>query len=241
MRYTSAIVLVIIGVIGMAGARTRSTQNPIATTVRILPRGYMRIEITNTSKTSITALAIVGIRTWQAQGISVRSVRFFDSVLNPYGHPQIAAGESYDFDVFGPNPPPEQLTRAVNLEAALFADGSTWGDPEWVAALVDRRSSALKYNNEALNAVDAAVMAGSSEEDLSQRLRQLRSDEMHAASSTAERQMADISFDEPLFELQDAERAAGAVPSLSETFAGVRARLQFRISRLRSESGPATN
>lgn len=227
--------------VSVAAAAVPSTQNGLATSVRVLPAGRMRIEVSNTSKAAITAMAIVGIRTWKVKGEVVRSVRFFDGILNPYGRTEIEPGQSYSLTLFGPNPPPNQLSRAVKLEAVLFADGSSWGDPEWIAVLVDRRSSALKYNTEALNAVNAAVLTESSSEDLSQRLGQLRSDEMRAAASTAERQMADFAFDEPMLELQDAKRSAGVISSLSEITASVRARLQFRISRLRGVSRSRTN
>ena len=210
----------------------------ISPNIETRPDGHVRLNVLNSSGSPITAIAAVGIRTLVAKPITVRSVRFFDSILNPYGPKEIMPDETYAFTFFGPNPPPDQITWDVQIKAAIFADGSTWGDPNWITILLLRRSSALKYDGEAMRAMEAASLGGSTRKDLVQQLTQRRSVEIKAAGTTAEKQMADATFSNALLALQDSRRIDGGDIPLSESIAHARSRLLADTIRLQA-SKPA--
>src|SRR5437879_13617837 len=132
----------------------------IGTNIEMLSDGHVRLNVINTTNLPISALAAVGTRTLLAKPATDRSVRFFDSVLNPFGPRELGPGKTYTFNFFGPNPPPDQLKRDVQLRAAIFADGSTWGDQEWITTLLLRRSSAHLYNAKILKTIEQTTSAG---------------------------------------------------------------------------------
>jgi hypothetical protein len=209
--------------------------------VQAMADGHVHLGVLNSSGAPISALAAIGTRTLQSDGRTVKSVRFFDSVLSPFSSKQIMPGESYTFIFFGPNPPPSQIKRDVELKAAIFTDGSTWGDREWVKILQLRRSSALRYNNRALKAIEDSTLAGTTLEDLSQGLTQLQADEMKAASTTAEKQMADFAFSEALLTLGETTTDSGPPAPLGESTGRARSKLLLRINRLQAAKPPVVN
>ncbi|PYU47722.1 MAG: hypothetical protein DMG54_00285 [Acidobacteria bacterium] len=140
----------------------------IGTNIEMLSDGHVRLNVINTTNLPISALAAVGTRTLLAKPATDRSVRFFDSVLNPFGPKELAPGKNYTFNFFGPNPPPDQLKRDVQLKAAIFADGSTWGDPEWVSTLLLRRASAYHYDSKVLKNIEQANSVGIPMRELTQ-------------------------------------------------------------------------
>src|SRR5579859_1699925 len=101
---------------------------------------------------------------------------------------------------FGPNPPPDKLRREVQLKAAIFADGTTWGEPEWVTTLLLRRSSAYQYNTKVLKTIEQASSAGISHEELTQELGQLQKDDFATAKTTVEKQMIEVAYEEALLD-----------------------------------------
>ena len=211
--------------------RRPSTQE-IGVATESLPDGHVRLTVLNQSNIPITALAAIGTRTRLKDATRVKSVRFFDSVLNPFGPKDLVQNQSYTFVFFGPNPPPSEIERDVRLLAAVFADGSSWGDTDWISVLNQRRGWAKRYNSEALQLVESANSESDTREDLIGRIEQLRSAETKAAGSVAERQMADFSFEEPLTALREINRADGQTVPLSESIALARNRLFVRIEKL---------
>lgn len=234
-----AVAAVVLLVRRTAAAKQREQQ--ISSSVETFADGHIRLGVVNTSGSPITALAAVGTRTLIAKPITVRSVRFFDSVLNPFGPKEIMPNGSYIFTFFGPNPPADQFTRDVQLKAAIFADGSTWGDAEWINILSLRRSSALKYSSEAMQIIETGSLDGSPREDLTRQLTQLQSDEMKAAKTTAEKQMADVVFANALLALQDTAQADGGKVPLSESIARARSRLLVHINGLEASKPNSVN
>lgn len=165
-----------VAILATAAVRHANTlvQGQIEVATEALSDGHVHLTASNQSRAAITALVAIGTRTHLPDRVTVRSVRFFDSVLSLTGSRGIAHGQSYTFNFFGPNPPPDQLERDVQLKAAIFADGSTWGDPKWVSTLQLRRSSARRYSSEALQAIEALGSVGVTQESLRERIQELR-------------------------------------------------------------------
>ena len=230
LAVTSVLTIVIAVILVHKAVAAR--QHELSTSVDMLVDGHVRLSVLNTSGSPITAIAAIGTRTVLEKPITVRSVRFFDSVVNPFGPKEIVPGKTYSFMFFGPNPPPDKLRREVQLEAAIFADGSTWGEPEWVTTLLLRRSSAYQYNTKVLKTIEQASSAGISHEELAQELGRLQKDDFATAKTTVEKQMIEVAYEEALLLLQDTARADGNDVPLQETITHARSRLLFRINRL---------
>jgi len=228
---TSLLLMVAVG-LGLVRGTASAGAPEITSNVETLPDGHVRLTAVNSSPLPITALAAVGTRTLIAKPVTVRSIRFFDSVLNPFGPREIMPNGRYSFSFSGTNPPADKIKQDIQLKAAIFADGSTWGEPEWISTLVLRRSAALKYNSEALQVIEAASSNGSTREELIGQLTQLQTEEKKAAGTAAQKQMAQFSFAEALLGLQDSTRADGGEVPLSESIGRGRSRLELRISLL---------
>lgn len=231
-RFLGAALLIIIPTALILARRAlgEKAQGP-SSTIETQSNGSIRLNITNTATVPITALAAVGTRTFVANGRTGRSVRLFDSVLNPFSRKEILPGQTYSFSFFGPNPPENQLKRDVEFKAAIFADGSTWGDPEWVNTLLLRRSSAYRYNAEALQLLEHAP-ATVSAQALTQQLAQLEQSELTAAKTVAEKQMVEVAFEEPIAVLANSMRSEKSSAPVREPLAQARSQLYLRNTRL---------
>jgi hypothetical protein len=237
----TTLVLVIPLTIALVHGAEAQKQQKVNVAVTELPNGRVRLSVLNNSGSLITALVAVGTRTLMTTGATDKSVRFFDSVLYPFEPKEIHSGQSHDFIFFGPNPPPDQLRRDVQLKAAIFADGSTWGEPEWVATLVLRRSSAYHYNSKVLKIIEQANSAGIPVQELSQELAGFEKDDFAAAKTTAEKQMVEVAYEEALLLLQDSTRTQGDNAPLPETTGQARSRLLLRVSRLQASKPSIVN
>src|SRR5262249_16283319 len=162
---------------------------------------------------------------------TVRSIRFFDSVLNPYGPTAIVPSGSFTFSFFGPNPPPNALRRDVELKAAIFMDGSSWGDPEWVKVLRVRREAAARFTNKTLETIQATGIRRDTKRSLIERIQEMRANEYRSAQTTAERQMADFIFEDVLTPLKETTDDDEELATSLESVSSVRSHLQVRLNR----------
>jgi len=170
---------------------------PLRYEATALPDGHVKLSVVNQSNSPVTALAVVGVRSLLGSNQVDRSVRFFDSLLDPFGPAELATGQSYTFVLFGPNPPLDKLrTRTATLEAALFADGSAWGDPKWIETLKQRREVARVSAQAALSVLIQAKTDGASPAQVLQRLNASQSAQLRELHTTAERQMVELTLSE---------------------------------------------
>jgi hypothetical protein len=109
------------------------------------------VSVHNTSPVAITAVLVEGKRLLIDAKHPLRSVRSFDSALEPYRNRSLESGKTYDFILFGPKPDPLRLReRSAAVKAALFADGGTWGEQRWIDTLLSVRKTAYKSESQAL-------------------------------------------------------------------------------------------
>jgi hypothetical protein len=185
---------------GSAGGEQQPGASPLNANVKIFPDGRARLDVFNRAQVRVTAIAVLGTRTLAKRAdktLTLKSVRFFDSVLDPSGPIALEAGQTHSFSFFGPSPPPKMLRdRSLNVKAVLLFDGSTWGDPEWIATLMQRRKSAYKYEREALEIVTDAKTRGISGGVLLQRLDTIKQRRVAEAKLPEEKQIADLTFTE---------------------------------------------
>lgn len=211
-------------------------QQPLESSIAARSDGRVLLTVTNNSRAPVTAMVAIGTRTITATGATDKSVRFFDSVLSPFGPKNVLPTRSYTFTFFGPQPPPNIITRDVQLKAAIFADGSSWGESSWVRTLLLRRSSALRYNREVLKLVEQAGSAGTPTYELEQELASMEETQVTAAQTVAERQMAQVACEDALLMLRSTVRADRAASDTDDAAARVRSRsrLMLRINSLSS-------
>lgn len=160
-------------------------------TVEDLPDGRTLFTVQNRSSQPITALAVEGTRTLlPPKKGSGRLVRYFDSVANLDHDSELGAYQSHTFEIFGKSPSASEASRDVELKAALFADGTSYGDSAWVNKLEDGRkflSHCLENVSQRLN---AALDGGEPSQTLVGELRQEETVEMKGAGSLDERVIA---------------------------------------------------
>ena len=207
-----------------------SSLGGVTWTTTVLEDGHVRLDITNGFSSPITALVAVGDRTLLADSSTMRSVRFFDSVLSPFGPKEVAPGRSYSFIFFGPNPPANKISRDVQLKAVVFADGRGVGDADWLTTLAARRVSARKYSALALQAIQSTTLEDeASRRSLLDVISAMRGQDVRAAGSVAERQIADLSLSDAVNLLSD---GTGTGAPSKEAIIHARGRILMKLARL---------
>lgn len=173
-------------------------QPAISSKIITLPQGFVALEAINHSSVPVTALAVVGERELSGPVRKISSVRFFDSTLDMFSDQPLKTDESHRFEFFGPKPPPSEChSRSVAVKAALFADGSTFGEQKWISILLQRRRLAYHFDRQALDMLmEAKVKGGADAASLFSRLDRTRSIETSRGATIVERQIAEICFDE---------------------------------------------
>ena len=169
---------------------------PIVVVTEDLANGYVGVQVQNASKIPVTAFVLEGQRT----GIPPRkgrdtSVRFYDSVLDSHRSPLFKGGK-YVVRMFGPNPPPSDFQRSVSLRAALFEDGTSWGDRSWVSRLIARRQI---VHRELLNCVQFLTDPGNehiTRHELADKVEDLRAAKLASATSNEERPLVSAVYKE---------------------------------------------
>lgn len=125
--------------------RTQEINQVVMAEQILTPDGHVYLTVKNNSSVAITAMAVTATKT-AMDGTSRpgQSVRYFDSVVNPFGPfaRGISPGESYRFSLAGPL---EKRKIESSLRAVIFADGSTMGEADWIQRLIHSRTIDLYY------------------------------------------------------------------------------------------------
>lgn len=181
--------------------------------------GQVKFIVTNSSRLPITALAVTATKTPADGGRAGRSVRMFDSVVNPFGPfgRAIAPGESHTFSLAGPL---EKRKIEATIEAVIFADGSSAGDPHWVQRLVHARQAELNDVEDALRLTRAAKASSVDVATLASEV-QGRKDAVVGSSSASvdEKQVAQMVYGEVALRMKaqtpSAQRFDAAISQLT--------------------------
>ena len=228
---TLSVLVAVSGTLYFAGG---STHSKITATPEFLPDGHVRLHIENRSRKAITALAAVGTRTPIRPGRHETSVRYFDSVLDPLLEKDLLPGQTYAFTFFGPNPPPETMRRKVTLKAALFGDGSVWGEPEWVQRLLLRRTTAETHINNGLQILATARASGITREAIVRQAEEMSKSSYDSASTVEEKQMVQQVYREMILVLHHSTKEDGTVISQNDSINAASNHLMARTRRLTS-------
>jgi hypothetical protein len=162
-----------------------------------LPDGHIQLGVRNTSQIPVTAVLAEGVRQLIGEKHPGRSVRSFDSVLEPFRSQALESGQAYRFIFFGPKPELSRLSeRSVAVRAALFADGHTWGEQKWIDTLLSVRKTAYKCESAALQALVDAKAHSTAGEAILQKLQDMEKASKEAAPSVYDRMTAERVFEE---------------------------------------------
>jgi hypothetical protein len=210
----------------------------IAATTELLPDGHVRFVVTNRSTQPITALYVRAEGTSLASGTpQIVSHRFFDSVINVVNERDLTPQHDKVFILAGPSPGPSRLRTNAVLVAALFSDGSSWGNQDYVQRLIDRRRFMLQYVSSALKTLQDAASGGETREQLTHRFQTLRDAASSAVRGKDERPFALGVYDEVLDNLGMDTSSAGGL-TLTQRVAAVMNQLLMRQRKLLTSKPP---
>lgn len=151
-------------------ARAQTAKSPpVSFKAETLQDGDYVVRVENLSPSAMTAGVVVATATLPDGHVLDRPVRDFDSVLFAPVQRSVGRDEVYTFVVWGPggfrraDGTPVAVQRQAELKAAIFEDGTTWGDPTWIARLLGSRAEDLRFTEwllrEAKNARSSNVPA----------------------------------------------------------------------------------
>lgn len=156
---------------------------PIGTKQDFLPDGYVEIAITNHSKQPITALVLTSEHFPLVNTVKhFTTIRWVDSIFSLTDRP-LMPNDTQAFKYGGPNPGPDRMRVEIKLEAAIFEDGSTFGDPTWIERLTEGRRFLYEHLGTALKVLQAAQQTGDSREQLIQAFGEREQTRLAAARS----------------------------------------------------------
>jgi hypothetical protein len=174
-------------------ARARAQDPPISGYTVTLRDGKRKFLITNHSLSPVTAYIITG------EHVRGQQITYKDSVINAPVLPPLKPGESRmvnDLPDLRPLMPGETRTETIGgvmrggvmtwneeqLRAALFKDGTTFGDDGWVQLIVAIRRG--YYNNLviAIGMLEEAQQAGATGDDLKQQFDKMYADQRYEAT-----------------------------------------------------------
>ncbi len=176
---------------------------PAAAKLTRLSGGRVQLALTNGSQEPMTAFAVYIELT--LPGVAAphpHSIRIVDSVLNPRDQ-EVMPGDTHRLTfggVVGPGgvvSPPK-----VTLEAAVFADGSTFGDPSWVQRIIADRKTAYQNIGVAIRELQSAQASGETRQQLVARFAALKQQALRCCRQHYQGLIGSMPFDEVWFNLQ---------------------------------------
>jgi hypothetical protein len=222
----------------MATVAIGRAQGPSVDTVIKNRDGRTELTVTNRGEQPVTALVITLEHGPASQPHRGTLVDTRDSVLNSTDHP-IVPGDTRTFAYgAGPGvpvlPPRPGWHSQLAFQAAIFADGSTFGDAGWAQRLIDARRSQYKHLGLAIQALQAARDAGKTRPELVadfQELGKTAIASVHGEKWFNEELAVRWVYDEVLRYLQPATTAGGTTP-LDTTIGAIIQELAQRRQRL---------
>jgi hypothetical protein len=160
------------------------------------------VHITNDSNVPITATAAISKHNGHSGSVD-SSVRITDAVFQWPNDKPLAPGQTMTFNM-GPSGPPGHEPAEISLLAPVFADGTTEGDQEWVALILEQRRRAFMDLTNCLAMLRQSLVQKVDGGALLARFQALRAENR---ANVAPRQAGSMAF----FQRTAAERVASTV------------------------------
>lgn len=129
-----------IGVLAACYCGSTAAQRPeIETKASLQPDGHVEFLITNNTSRKADAYVILIETHPIAKGtVHSQTVRYVDIAVNPHEQ-ALLPGATRRFRFAGPQPGPTRVRTDVTFGAAIFADGTSFGEATWVDKLLEIR------------------------------------------------------------------------------------------------------
>jgi len=187
----------------------------VASTVTELEGGLFEIVVVNEASEAMTAFMVVVEGLGSSPGRNPIRVHYCDSVRYSHRDRPILRGGSWKLTRGAIAPRTE-----VSLKAAIFENGSSFGDPLWVERILDMRRLSMEAIDTSLRRLRAGLESGDTREQLVQDFDKLLAASREGpreAHSREERWARGEIFDTVLDNLKDAKRTEdGTVPPVEE-------------------------
>lgn len=170
-----SVILVLAAAMSLAPG-VRAQEQILTTEFRRLPDGRGELAVTNNSEgPMVTAFVILrqSFRPGRNQPIA-RGLDFRDVLFTPEQHNFADAIMPLETRRFRSGALSQEIRNEIELKAAVFSDGTTWGDPEWVQRILKCRHYLYDDLGLAIEKIKAALDAGAPIELLRQEFEQLR-------------------------------------------------------------------
>lgn len=150
----------------------------ITTTTEQLSDGRVALSVRNNSQVPLLACLITQAHFYDSGRVGAKGLVVFDAVTDPRSMSPVLPGQAKSFTLGGRRggKPP-----AVVLEAAVFLDGTTFGDQAGVRMIVNRRQYILRLAGEALSILEEAADQNMAREQLIARFKTFREEHTKAA------------------------------------------------------------
>lgn len=191
MRKSLGIALVAMALCLLICPPARPQTGAVTSAVNRLPDGHVNLVVANTYHAPITAMVLV------VQGARIGgpghfvTTRYLDTLLNPWRDKALEPGESRTFGFGGSHPGPSVFTYNPQLTAAVFEDGTSFGDPQVVNDIIQARKIFFEELGKAITLLQEVQTSGLSENDVLQRAAELGKSEMPQAPTVEERRAVD--------------------------------------------------
>jgi len=175
---------------------------------------------------ALTATAVVLACTLPAGGranATQRLVQIYDAATEPLAAKPILPSRQAAVPLTSP------CAATPAPQAAVFADGTSWGDPAWVSRILQRRQSMGKYLHAAVDDLTAALAQGATRDQVITTLQSAASIEAASATRPGERAILDSVRGLAIRNLQRAVTRSGIPIPVSEQ---VKVQLEDLRSRL---------
>lgn len=156
------------------------TQPPIEASAALnTTGGGATITVRNRHTAPLVAFVFIyTLRT--ADSIYSASTGSYDSAIDPAANRAVPPGEDTQIPYYAGS---RGLKPVVNIEAALFADGTTYGHKNMVQTILDRRNFAFVTLNKTINELKLAAKLGTSRDQLISQMQSAMNQERTAAGN----------------------------------------------------------
>lgn len=180
--------------------------------------GHVEFFITNRSSINVDAYVILIETIPLMKGPSrLQTVRYVDVATNPREQ-TLLPGAMRRFRFAGPEPGPKVVRTEVSLKAAIFADGTSFGESAWVDKLLEMRKRMCLRANWALSLLESEKYRGRvTRDEIIDRIKQAASEAMPTAESVEDRMAIDAFEKEITANLALVQRSDGQSVSVQES------------------------
>jgi hypothetical protein len=172
--------------LAMAASAWAQSRVAVEATAELNPTGGgATITVHNNYSSSMVAFVFV-YTLRSADAIYSASTGFYDSAIDPANKP-IAPGDDAKVPYYAGS---RGMVPVANIEAALFADGTTFGHKDMVQTIFERRNFTLVTLNKIINELKQAAKHGLARNDLIAQMQTSMGEERAAAGNNGNNDLA---------------------------------------------------